>query len=155
MADAKAKPKKTSDLVVRIVLIVVLVIVAIMAIGNYRLRREYSKALDLYNQVPPKYQEAHDILESLVKKPLAIMKIRGQARKTLGQCKFQLAVNIGQNAHSKEGWTQAVTMLEEARELAGPTEAIEMRIKEYREYIEKSGEQVKPEAAPAAAPPAE
>ena len=153
MADAKAKPKKTSDLVVRIVLIVVLVIVAIMAIGNYRLRREYSKALDLYDQA--KYQEAHDILEPLVKKPLAIIKIRGQARKTLGQCKLQLAVDIGQSASSKEGWTQALTMLEEARKFAGPTEEIETRIKEYREYIEKAEEPVKPAAAPAAAPPAE
>ena len=153
MADEKAKPKKTSDLVVRIVLVVVLVIVAIMAIGNYRLRREYKKALDLYDQA--KYQEAHDILASLVKKPLGIIKIRGQARKTLGQCKLQLAVDMGQSAHSKEGWAEAVKMLEEARKLSGPSEEIERHIKEYREYIEKAEASVKPATAPAAAPPAE
>ena len=130
-----------------------LLIVAVMAIDNYRLRREYGKALDLYDQA--KYQEAHDILEPLVKKPLAIIKIRGQARKALGQCKLQLAVDIGQSARSKEGWTQALTMLEEARELAGPSEEIERQIKEYREYIEKAGEQAKPEAEPVPGPPAE
>ena len=146
MTDEHAKPGKQirrQDLVMRIVLIAILVVVVIMGIGNFKMRWEYKKALALYEEGTEvqsrdvrsaKVQEAHDIFEALIRKPLSIIKVRGMARKALAQCKMQLAVDIGQNERSSEGYTKAVAILEQAKELDPSSIEIETRLREYRMY---------------------
>ena len=146
MTDEHEEPGKQirrQDLVIRIVLIAILVVVVIMGIGNFKMRGEYNKALALYEEGiaaqsldvrSAKVQEAHDIFEALIRKPLSIIKVRGMARKALAQCKMQLAVDIGQNERSSEGYTKAVTMLEQAKELDPSSIEIETRLREYRWY---------------------
>ena len=109
--------------------------------------KDYKKAIELYDQ--EQYQAAHDILEDLVGKSLTAFRIRAHAKRSLGRCKAEIATIIVYRERTLEGYAMALELLAEANKLAGPSEEIERRIREYRQY--KAGL----ESAPKAPAPAE
>ncbi len=127
----QTKPAGKSARIVRMLLIVALVLVAGVAARWHMLLREYRKGVALYDE--GKYQEAHGVLEELVEKPLAALRIRSQARTALGRCKAEVASDVVFKERSLEGYTKALKLLEEAKELVGPSTEIERRIREYGE----------------------
>ena len=162
MTETTATPKKPSgktSLVLRILLIVALLLIVLGAVQWRMLAGDLKRGVALYEEA--KYQEAVDALQPLLGKTLAGFRIRGQAIRTIGLCKAEIASDMALKERSPEGYAQALKLLEEAKALAGPTPEIERRIKEYTEYVQKAAKAAAAEkaasraapAAPAPAPP--
>jgi len=137
MSDAKAKSEKGAgkkDVVLRIVLVVILAVVAILAIRLYSLRGQYNRALALYDE--GNYQEACDILEPVIERPLAVIKVRKKARQLLGQCKAQIAVNIKNN---ERDYARALELLKQAKELDPASTEIDRHIKDCETALAAPG----------------
>jgi len=151
-ADNQEVKAASRGLAGRIVLIIVLIVVALLALGWRMVAGDYKKALRLYDD--GKYEEAQVLFEKVIAHPLSAIRIRGQARKALGLCKAEIASDIALNERSLEGYDRALKLLEEAKNLAGPTEEIERRIKEYSEYRQRlvEAEASQPQPKPAETP---
>jgi len=117
--------------IVRGLLILALLLVAAAAIRWAMLYRAYSRAVSLYEQ--EEYAQAHDLLQGVIASPLSAFRIRSRARRALGMCVAEMASDLALREPSLAGYTRALDLLEQARELVGPSQEIERRIREYRE----------------------
>jgi len=120
-----------------------------MAVSHAKLRGEYKKALNLYEEATAmedmgditartaKLQEAEGILESLVQKSMSRIKLRGPATQTLAQVKMQIAVDRGLNGGAGV-YAEVVRMLQDAQQLDPGSEEIKLRLQEYQGYLDKA-----------------
>jgi len=137
-AQAPQMPARKSPLVVRIALYVTLTLVIICAVLWFSLKRDLDRGIALYDA--GKYQQAAALLQPLMNKPLARLRVRQAAQVTLGLCKAKIATQVAMKERSAEGYREALHMLAEAKELAGPRPEIEEAIKECTEHLQKLGE---------------
>lgn len=131
MAEAEKKQTGKGTLITRIVLIVVLVVITIIALQWRGVLREHRRGLDLYTE--GKYEEAHAVFEAVLASPLSVIRMRSEARDSLGRCKAEMASEIALKELSLEGYSKALKLLEEAKKLA-PSAEIDRRIEEYSGY---------------------
>lgn len=148
--QAPQRPAAKSPLMVRVALFVTLALVIICVVLWFFLKSDLDRAIALYDA--GEYQEAVHILQPLIDRPLARLRIRQAAERTLGFCKAELATQVAMKERSAEGYRKALQLLAEAKELAGPTPEIEKGIKEYTEYLQKLEPPPTP-PAPLSAPP--
>ena len=140
-----------SPLIVRVALFVALALVIICAILWYSLKRDLDRGTALCED--NKFQEAVAVLEPLMHKPLAALRIRAVAQKSLGVCKAGLA-ELAAKERTADGYRKALDLLKEARQLAGATPGIENAVKEYTEYLNKLEHPETPPATPPTPPTA-
>ncbi len=155
MAEEGKKSRSTRDLVIRIVLFVVLIVIIIAALQLRAARKEYERGYKLYGE--GKYEEAYEVFNAVQARAIAVIKVGKQARISMGRCKAEMATEIAFKDKSAEGYTKALKLLDEAKELAGSTEEIERRIEEYSGYLKGlEGAKTEPsqESPDAPAPPA-
>ena len=148
MGEEQKKRGGIGTLIVRIVLIVILIAVIIFGLKWRGVVAEYKRGLALYEQ--EQFEEAAEVFEAVQDRPLARLKVRKQARLNLGRCKAEMATSMAFKEKTVEAYTKAIQLLEEAKELSGPSEEYDRRIKEYQGYIdsEKKPETEAPEAKP-------
>ena len=131
---ADAKPKGMSnrtDRLIRIALVVILLLTVIAALRWRALATELDRAVLLYNDY--EYEQAVERLAPLLHKPLAVIRIRGEARRILLLCEAALA---GEE-RTVEGYRKALDFLEEARKAGVGDDEIDPRVREYSEYKAK------------------
>jgi len=133
MAEQGKKSGSTRKLVVRIVLFVALIVVIIAALQLRAARKEYERGYKLYGE--GKYEEACKVFDAVQARAIAVIKVGKQARISMGRCKAEMATELAFKDKSAEGYTKALKLLDEARELAGSSEEIERRIEEYSGYL--------------------
>jgi len=142
MAEAEKKRMGKGALVVRVVLIGVLVAVVIIALQWRGVLGEHRRGLDLYTE--RKYEEAHAVFEAVLASRLSVIRIRSEARESLGRCKAEMATEIVFKERTLEGYSKALKLLDEAKKLA-PSPEIDRRIAEYSEYKGKLENPAQPE----------
>jgi len=147
--QTQQEPGKGSagTLIVRIVLIVILVFVVIFAVRWYGVKGKYDQAVDLYEQ--HKFSEAHDLFEEVIASPVSAFRLRGKAQESLARCKSEMASELAMSQdRTAETLDEALTLLEEAKDLAGGSEEIERRIQEYTQMRDRLKEnQAAPDGA--------
>jgi len=111
--------------VARIVLVVILAMMVISGLHWRMLDSDLRRGILYYNDY--KYEKAIEVLNPLLRQPLARFKLRNKAKQTVLLCKAHLAAE----ERSIEGYVEAILHLESANKIGVPNEEITEALDEY------------------------